>query len=279
MILLLSLLLALPMARPQAAPQQAPVQPGAEAQAVAAIMQFSGEVLVRHGQVWLRVDKVPRNLVTGDTVTTDRGRAEVHFLSDDSTLVLDIGTHLTVSETQMHMGWLRHVQILLGDVWFHMQHSLNRKTELATPTAVGGLRGTQGLIHVENQEQSDFTLVEGQLEITGVSSRGGGPAGPSPVSLDAGQTMRAKRDQPFQVTKAVRLPSRPAVNVSQEQLPTPRANWRELVSKDQRPPAVSQVTAVSSRAAATGKAPTLAKPAQATKPAKNSRQRKPPALR
>lgn len=275
MNVLLSIVLALPVAlQPQAA-----APPSAEAQPVAAVTQVSGEVLVRHGQAWARVDKVPMNLVSGDTVTTDRGRAEVHFLADDSTLVLDVGTYLSISETPTRTGWLRRVEIFLGDVWFHMQHSLKGNTELATPTAVGGLRGTQGLIHVENENQSNFTLSEGELEIAQVAGAGGGPDAAKGISLHAGETLQASRNKPLHVSKAAALPARPAVNVPANQLPKPRANWRELMSKDRRPPAVSRAPAVSSRPAAPGKAATPAKPGQTTKPVKNAQQHKPPSLR
>ena len=68
------------------------------------------------------------------------------------------------------------------------------------------------------------------------------------VSLTAGQTMLAHRDQPLQAAKAAVLPTRPALNVAANQLPKPRNNWRDLVSKDERPPGIKQVHALSGRA-------------------------------
>ena len=92
-------------ATPQPATLQAPAQTGpaqkdAEQQPVATVTKVTGEVLVRHAQAWGRVTEVPLELLSGDTVSTDRGRAEVHFLRDDSTLVLDVGTHLTIADTE-----------------------------------------------------------------------------------------------------------------------------------------------------------------------------------
>ncbi len=241
-------------ATPQPATLQAPAQTGpaqkdAEQQPVATVTKVTGEVLVRHAQAWGRVTEVPLELLSGDTVSTDRGRAEVHFLRDDSTLVLDVGTHLTIADTEGGTAGnaLRRIEIFLGDVWFQMQRGLNRKTELATPTAVGGLRGTQGLVHVKNAEQSEFTLAEGELEMTKRARSSGSASDQQSVSLTAGQTMLAHRDQPLQAAKAAVLPTRPALNVAANQLPKPRNNWRDLVSKDERPPGIKQVQALSGR--------------------------------
>ncbi len=255
MILAIFLLLTWPGAGQQ--PTQESTQKRAvEARPLASLTQAIGEVMVRRGQTWARVDKVPVELASGDAVTTDRGRAEIHFLRDDSVLVLDVGTHLTITEADEAAAGklLRRVEILLGDVWFKMQRSLNHKTELATPTAVGGLRGTQGSVHVENQEKSEFTLAEGQLEITERSGGSGSASGESKsVILNAGQTMQTHRGQPLQTVKAASVPARPALTTRADELPKPRDNWREMVSKTDRPPATSRAAPISTHPFAQGK--------------------------
>jgi hypothetical protein len=239
---------------------------------VATLTQVTGEVLVLHGQDWVRVDQVPVSLSNGDTVSTDRGRAEVHFLRDDSVLVLDVGTHLTISETEQGGAgkFFRRIQIFLGDVWFQMQHSLNRKTDLVTPTAVGGLRGTEGLIHVSDQDKTEFTLSEGRLQITPGSSAGG-PDAETPgkdIILNAGETAQADRGQPLQAHKASALPKRPEVNVAANQLPKPSENWRDKLPVQQRPPSASEVPPISSHPTASRAAGAKEKPLK-TKPPKN----------
>ena len=72
----------------------------AEEEPVAALTQVSGEVMVLHGTVWTAVSATSVNLFSGDKVTTGRGRAEIRYLRDDSTLVLDVGTQLTITEVQ-----------------------------------------------------------------------------------------------------------------------------------------------------------------------------------
>jgi hypothetical protein len=242
----------------------------ADPQPIAALTQATGEVMVRQGQAWARVDIVPVNLSSGDAVATDRGRAEVHFLRDDSTLVLDVGTHLTITEAEEGTAGkaLRRIEIFLGDVWFQMTHNPNRKTELATPTAVGGLRGTQGLVHVENQAQSQFTLAEGELEVARRSGPAGAPLGAGSVTLRAGQELHALRGKPLETRAATTPPVRPAVKVPVEQLPKPRQNWRKLLPKEGRPAAANKVPTVS------GHAP-QAKGAPASKP-KSGKQTPPP---
>ncbi len=221
----------------------------ADATAVATLAQATGQVMVRHAGAWARVEKTPVFLFSGDTISTDRGRAEVHFLRDDSTLVLDVGTQLNITESQQGGSLLRRVEIFLGDVWFKMQHSLQRKTDLATPTAVGGLRGTQGLIHVEDSSQSEFALSEGQLAI---SSREQTGASAEPTMLNPGQSLRALRGKTFEMRAAAAAVVKPSVSVAANKLPKPRGNWRNLVSKDTRPPAASKVRPVSNHAQLTG---------------------------
>jgi len=235
MILLLCLLL----------PWSAP----ADQQPIAALTQASGEVMVRHAQSWIRAETLPLNLYSGDVVATDRGRAEVHFLRDDSTLVLDVGTQLTISEAPEGAAGsaLRRIEIFLGDVWFKLKSSLNWKTELVTPTAVGGLRGTEGWIRVPSEGQSEFTLAEGELEIVHRHGPPGTAAGPERLVLRAGYFLRALRGRALETNAVGALPARPMVQVPISQLPRPPKKWREQIRKAERPPAPRQVTPVSGK--------------------------------
>ncbi|MFQ5817904.1 MAG: FecR domain-containing protein [Terriglobia bacterium] len=231
--LLAGLLLALP-----AAAKEPPI---------ALLTHATGEVMVRHGQDWVRVDAVPVDLCTGDKVATEQGRAEIYFWRDGSTLVLDVGTNLTISETEegVTRKILRRIQILLGDVWFELRRSFNTETELVTPTAVGGLRGTQGLVRVLNDEQTEFTLVEGELEVISRAEPTPGAAGPTRRRLRARQVLRALRGRALRVQRAGVLPRRFLVHIPVGQLPKLRARWRELIRKGERPPPVQQLQRLS----------------------------------
>jgi len=235
---------------PLIAADQHPDQP------VASLRSATGEVMVRHGQEWQRVVNPPADLFNGDKVATDRGRAEVYFLADGSTLTLDVGTNLTVNgpEQTSAGAMLRRVEIFVGDVWFDMKKSLHLKTELVTPTAVGGLRGTQGLVHVENDAQSEFTLQEGELE---VNHRAPGPGGQQQaVVLHPGEVVRAERGKTLKPECARHMPARPDVKEAAEKLPRPRGNTRALVHEGQRPPAFQHLPP----------APAGARAAETTKP-------------
>ncbi len=238
----------------------------ADPQPVAVVTQVTGEVLVRHAQTWARVQAVPVNLFTGDAIATDRGRAEVHFLRDDSTLVLDVGTHLTISEAPEGAArkLLRRIEIFLGDVWFAMKRGFQGRSELVTPTAVAGLRGTAGYIRVSDAALSEFALSEGELEIT---HAGGSPGAVDHVSLVAGQALSARRGAAFATRVVAALPPPPKVQVPAEQLPKPGRNWRELLPANQRPPLVHKLPA----------APVHPRPGQ-TKKGTTSKKTSPPKL-
>jgi hypothetical protein len=231
---------------PAATPAQNPSQPQTPAptddsQPIAAITSVTGDVMVQHATVWTRVDAVPLNLFTGDTVSTDKGRAEIHFLGDSSTLDMDVGTQIVIEQQPASAGaqMLRRVQIFLGDVWFKMEHSLTRQTLLVTPTAIGGLRGTEGLVHVEDQSHSSFSLTTGQLAIT---QHALGEAAPAPGAaqkvelLNPGQEMRAERGKPLLMRRMKSPIVRPDVKVAAAKLPSPRGNWRSRLPENRRPP-------------------------------------------
>jgi hypothetical protein len=234
-LLLGSLLLALP-----AACQQQPI---------ARLAQATGEVSVRRGQEWLRVASLPLDLFSGDKVATGQGRAEIHFASDDSTLVLDVGGNLTITEAQESATakLVRRAEVFLGDMWFSMKGGPNKQTDLVTPTAVGGLRGTEGLVHVDSGTQSEFSLTEGELEIVPRTESGRGPGQSQPFRLRAGQVLHAQYGQALHAEAARVLPHRPALNVPAAQLPKPRPDWRQSIPQGEREPPSSLLPALSTR--------------------------------
>ena len=226
---------------------------------VARLSAATGQVSVRHGQSWAAVTAAPVDLYDGDKVATERGRAEVRYLGDGSTLVLDVGSNVTVNAPQAAAGGetLRRVEIYLGDVWFKMTKSLHQQTDLVTPTAVGGLRGTEGWVHVRNQKDSSFSLNEGQLEI----AWRGAPKGSSPMHLFAHQECTAKWGKPMRMKKHASVPVVP-LNVPEAQLPKPKTKMRDL-------PAADRPDAKVGRPSRAGGKP--GKPAKPAKPQKSSR--------
>lgn len=204
----------------------------ADSQPVARITETTGAVTFRHGEQWQPVSKAPVELFDGDKVNTDKGRATVFFLGDESTVVLDVGTNITISQPSSFgsAGFVRRVEIYVGDLWFKMTKGATQHTELATPTAVGGLRGTEGLVHVESGQESSFTLNEGELQITPV-----GGLNIPPVALHGGQTLRAVQGQTFTPRAAAALPSRPDVHVTPDKLPEPNVSRLNALRGSERP--------------------------------------------
>jgi hypothetical protein len=210
----------------------AAVSAAADSQPVARITETNGAVTFRHGDQWQAVTKAPVELFDGDKVNTDKGRATVFFVGDESTVVLDVGTNITISQPSSFgsAGFVRRVEIYVGDLWFKMTKGASQHTDLATPTAVGGLRGTEGLVHVESAADSSFTLNEGELQITPV----GGPSIPA-IALHGGQTLRAVQGQTFMPRAAAAAVSRPDVHVTPDKLPEPAASRLNALKVSERP--------------------------------------------
>lgn len=202
---------------------------------VARLQNVTGEVMIKHGDNWQKLTSGTADLFSGDKLVTGRGRAEIHYLDDGSTLTLDVGTNVTVSAPEPQPGGvlLRRIEIFLGNVWFDMKKNLSQRTDLVTPTAVGGLRGTQGLVHVEDESHSEFSLKEGELEI----SQRAANRGEQPVRLHAGQTLRAARGHKFSLRPLKVMPKKPDTSAPVNKLPKPNKNTMNRVRESERPPA------------------------------------------
>ena len=246
---------------------------GSQAQTpVARITDASGAVTFRRGEQWQAVSKTPVDLFDGDKVNTDKGRASVFFVGDESTIVLDVGTNITIHQPASFGsdGFLRRIEIYAGDLWFKMTKGATQHTSLATPTAVGGLRGTEGLVHVESDEESSFTLNEGELEISHVGQGANGPT----VRLRGGETLHAAGGQAFVPRPATELPKRPDVHAPAGQLPEPKP--RPLKPSEKPSPeaaeAAAHVASETPKGTSGGEKP---KPKTPTKPAPKPPKRKP----
>ena len=244
----------------------------AAAQAVARITDVTGAVSFRHGEQWQPAGKTPIDLFDGDKVNTEKGRASVFFLGDESTVVLDVGTNITIHQPASFgsAGFVRRVEIYVGDLWFKMTKGATQHTELATPTAVGGLRGTEGLVHVENDEDSSFTLNEGKLEISPVSGPGGKNI--APLLLQGGQMLHAVSGQTFAARPATTMPSRPDVHVAPDKLPEPKPG--RTLRPSEKPSA--EATVAAERAATEAPKGESESGKAKSKPAKPAKTPKPP---
>ncbi len=232
---------------------------------VARITELTGVVTMRHADKWLPVSKTPVELVNGDKVNTDKGRVNILFLGDESTVVLDVGTNITINQPQRFgaSGFLRRVEIYAGDLWFRMTKGATQHTALVTPTAVGGLRGTEGAVHVENGTDSSFTLKEGELEITSVEPDGTPTPNAPPVRLHGGETLSAHRGEPFTPRRATETPKQPDLKIAADKLPEPKPGRLDHLKDSDKPApeAVTEAEHLVNTGGKGGKTPKTPKPA------------------
>jgi hypothetical protein len=207
-------------------------------QPVARLTDLTGVITKRHNDQWLLVNRTPVDLFDGDKVSTDRGRASVQFLGDGSTIVLDVGTNITIHQKEPATGssWLRRVEVFAGDMWFKMTKSATQHTALVTPTAVGGLRGTEGNVHVESKDESSFTLNEGELAVQQREDDGSVKDDAPVTPVKGGETLKAPRGQAFESALAA-LVARPDVSTVANLLPQLDPNRLAGLADSEKPPA------------------------------------------
>lgn len=203
---------------------------------IAVLRQTVGDVTVRHGDQWTPVSKTPVDLYDGDKVATNRGRAEVFYPSDGSLLTLDVGSNMTIHQTSgSGGGWLRHIQVFAGDVFFHVTKvtETRNKWQLSTPTAIGGVIGTEGQIHVEDQHDSQFSLSEGRLEVFRVGPNGEA-LGDGSVHINAGEGIHALWGKPFEHFTLNAPLKPPRLDVRPDELPEHKGH--KDLPEGERPP-------------------------------------------
>src|SRR5512140_3143663 len=206
---------------------------------IAIVRQSTGDVAVRHGTQWTPITQTPVDLFDGAKVVSNRGRAEIFYPGDGSTLTVDVGSNVTIHQTQNSSGgWLNRVKVYVGDVFFHISKTAetHNSWQLATPTAVGGVQGTEGNIHVEDEENSDFTLSEGALEVHHLSPNGVPIRDEKPIRIGAGESVQARLGAAMVRAKALRAAKPPRVNVKPEELPQPKPGHLMRTRPSERPP-------------------------------------------
>ena len=136
------------------------------APSLATLTLLEGDVKVeRQGKVIPATEGQP--LQDKDKILTAKGRAEVQF-TDGTTLRASEETRLSIAQGPKEGGLLRTIEVTLGNLWFKVNKATqvaNSGTEFLTPTAVAGVRGTEGEIGVAPDGHSQFALSTGALEV------------------------------------------------------------------------------------------------------------------
>ena len=109
------------------------------------------------------------SLSKGDLIKTGpKGRAQITFANQARTLIKPNSKLKVVNDSAK----LTKVKLSLGEVWVKFIQNLNSEEgfEIETPSAVAGVKGTLFKVVVNENEETQVTVNEGQVE---VSSEGG----------------------------------------------------------------------------------------------------------
>jgi hypothetical protein len=141
---------------------------------VAKIASFQGEVIVQSDKEITRVTRIGQTLKDGDRVQTKDGQVQITF-SDGAVMKVRPYTSTLIQEREEWSGWaifkakkaVRRITCYIGKLWFKTGAS-KRKNYLQTPTAVCGLRGSDGDCGFDGT-QSLLNMYSGLADIIGGS--------------------------------------------------------------------------------------------------------------
>lgn len=154
------------------------------------------------------VKQVGQVLFAGDRVQTRDGEVQITF-DDGAILKVRPFTNIVIEEREEKTGWwifkkknpVRRITNFVGKLWFKSGVS-KRKNFLQTPTAVCGLRGSDGDLGFDN-ELTFLHMRSGRAGVTGSVKRGpfkdfgSGPFSRNPVS----QSFQQARDETKRAAK------------------------------------------------------------------------------
>jgi hypothetical protein len=137
------------------------------------IKSFNGAVLVRTKGVWGRLKKVPHPLFSTDKIVTKRGRAAVAFV-DGGVLRVNVDSNVSIVQRTEMKGFFskrpvtsRIINVLVGDVWFDVKVTRDRRMNFRTPSMTAAIRGTAGQVKAGVDGKSDFGLSRGKADTSG----------------------------------------------------------------------------------------------------------------
>lgn len=128
----------------------------------------SGNVLAKTGsEEYAAVSSESVSLPSGSTVKTEDGVAHA-ILSDNSTISIDSGTELTISDNgKTETKIMQYV----GKTWHRVEKLLGRTYEVETPTTVAVVRGTKFGVDVSDDElkSSEVYVTENSVSISRIA--------------------------------------------------------------------------------------------------------------
>jgi len=144
------------------------------AKPIAKITRFEGVVIIQTKGNIFDLKKVGQTLMDGDRVQTKKGSAEIVF-NDGAVMKISPWSSALINEREEESGFwfwktkkaVRRLTVFVGKLWFKSGAS-KRKNYLQTPTAVCGLRGTEGWAGFNNIESLLTFPAENYETIVGV---------------------------------------------------------------------------------------------------------------
>ncbi len=168
LVLFLAVVFALPLTDAEAAPAKKVVKIGD-------ITAFNGAVLIRTKGTWgkLRRKMVPHPVFSSDKIVTKRGRAQLRFV-DGGRMRVNVDSNVSIVQRVEMKGFFtkrpvtsREINVLVGDVWFDVKVTNDRKVTFRTPSMTAAIRGTSGNLSVLLDAVSSWGLSSGSADTTG----------------------------------------------------------------------------------------------------------------
>ncbi|MCK9274845.1 MAG: hypothetical protein M0P57_07130 [Syntrophales bacterium] len=144
---------------------------------IAKISSYQGDAVIHSGSRIIPVTEIGQPVNSGDFVQTKKGEVEITF-SDGAITKIRPHTNGLIQEREEKGGfWLfktsnpvRRITCFVGKLWFKSGTS-DRKNYLQTPTAVCGIRGSDGDLGYDNIN-TFLNMYSGEAGITGKVLRG-----------------------------------------------------------------------------------------------------------
>ena len=144
---------------------------------VAQISGYKGEVIIQSDTKIFRVTKIGLTLKDGDRIQTKQGEVRIIF-NDGAVMKIRPFTNTMIQERKEKSGlWIfktrravRRITCFVGKLWFKSGVS-NRRNYLQTPTAVCGVRGSDGDIGFDNIN-TYLNMYTGESDVLGRVIRG-----------------------------------------------------------------------------------------------------------
>jgi len=149
------------------------------AKPIAQVSGFKGEVVVQSGTRIFRVTKLGQILNDGDRIQTKQAEVQITF-NDGAVMKIRPFTSTMIQEREEKSGfWIfktkkavRRITCFIGKLWFKTGVS-KRKNYLQTPTAVCGVRGSDGDIGFDPAKLETYlNMYTGDAEVVGKVIRG-----------------------------------------------------------------------------------------------------------